>query len=144
MSLLHRLRLRAAAMINGTLGQDVAGFGGCGMWNGHLYFANTLYRSEHIGGSQPNDDTAFGFSIRGIAPYWRLAYQTSCTNNEFEVGTYGMHMKSSPAWKTATPVGLPISINDPPEDVHRGHGFLTEEVTLCGLQSGLSQYRESC
>jgi hypothetical protein len=86
----------AAAIINGTLGQDVAGLGGYAMWNDHLYFAGTLYRSEHIGGSQPNPGTDFGFNIRGVAPYWRLAYETSSANNNLEVGTYGMHVKSTP------------------------------------------------
>ena len=86
----------AGAMINGRLAQDVAGFGGYTMWNDHLYLAGTIYRSEHIGGSQPNPGTGFGTNIRGVAPYWRLAWQTSSGNNNLEVGTYGMHMKSSP------------------------------------------------
>ncbi len=86
----------AAAMVNGTLGQDVAGLGGYAMWNDHLYLAGTMYRSEHIGGSQPNDGTASATNIRGLAPYWRLAWQTSTTNSNIEVGTYGMHVKSSP------------------------------------------------
>ena len=91
----------AGAVINGGLAQDVAGLGGYAMWNDHIYFAGTLYRSEHIGGSQPNpgvdsSGNAFSFNIRGVAPYWRLAYQTSNENNNFEIGTYGMHMKSTP------------------------------------------------
>jgi hypothetical protein len=86
----------AGAVINGGLAQDVAGVGGYAMWNDHLYFASTIYRSEHLGASQPNDGTCCGFNIRGMAPYWRFAYQTSSTNNNFEIGTYGMHMKSTP------------------------------------------------
>lgn len=86
----------AAAIINGSLAQDVAGIGGYAMWNDHLYLAGTIYRSEHIGGSQPNPGTGFGFNIRGVAPYWRLAWQTSSQNNSFMIGTFGMHMKSSP------------------------------------------------
>src|SRR6202047_1520741 len=86
----------AAALINGSLAQDVAGFGGYAMWNEHLYFAGTIYRSEHIGGTQPNPGVGFNFNIQGVAPYWRLAYETSTTNNNFEIGTYGMHMKSTP------------------------------------------------
>lgn len=86
----------AAAIINGSLAQDVAGIGGYTMWNDHLYLAGTIYRSEHIGGSQPNPGTTFGFNIRGLAPYWRVAYQSSSTNNNFEIGTYGMHVKSTP------------------------------------------------
>ncbi len=86
----------AAAIINGSLAQDVAGLGGYAMWNEHLYLGGTIYRSEHIGGSQPNSGAGFGFNVRGIAPYWRLAWQTSTQNNNFEIGTYGMHMKSTP------------------------------------------------
>ena len=86
----------AAAIINGSLAQDVAGIGGYGMWNNHLYAAGTIYRTEHIGGAQPNPGANFGFNIRGVAPYWRLAWQEDLKNNYFEVGTYGMHMKSTP------------------------------------------------
>jgi len=86
----------AGAIINGGLAQDVAGLGGYAMWNDHLYLASTLYRSEHIGGSQPNPGTGFGINIRGLAPYWRLAWQTSTPNSNLEIGTYGIHLKSSP------------------------------------------------
>ncbi|MGB8523212.1 MAG: hypothetical protein WCD43_09610 [Candidatus Acidiferrales bacterium] len=91
----------AAAIINGPLAQDVAGLGAYGMWNDHFYFAGTLYRSEHIGGPQPNPGTGFsgtGFpiNIQGVAPYWRAAWTTSTDNNNIEIGTYGMHVKSTP------------------------------------------------
>jgi hypothetical protein len=86
----------AGALINGGLAQDVAGFGGYTMWNEHLYIAGTIYRSEHIGGTQPNDGNGFGINIRGVAPYWRLAWETSTKNNSLEVGTFGMHAKVTP------------------------------------------------
>lgn len=86
----------AGALINGALAQDVAGVGGYAMWNEHLYMAGTIYRSEHIGGSQPNPGAGYNINIRGMAPYWRLAYQTSRENNSLEFGTYGMHVRSSP------------------------------------------------
>jgi len=86
----------AKAKINGSLAQDVAGLGGYAMWNEHFYFAGTIYRSEHIGGPQPNPGAGFPINIRGVAPYWRIAWQTSSTNNNLEIGTYGMHIKSSP------------------------------------------------
>ena len=44
----------AAAIINGRLAQDVAGIGGYGMWNNHLYLAGAIYRSQHLGAPQPN------------------------------------------------------------------------------------------
>jgi len=87
----------AGAIINGGLAQDVAGLGGYAMWDNHLYFAGTIYRTAHIGGAGlPNTGAGQGFNIRGIAPYWRLAWQQNSGNNNFMVGTYGMHMKSSP------------------------------------------------
>ncbi|HKS82808.1 MAG TPA: hypothetical protein VJR23_14995 [Candidatus Acidoferrales bacterium] len=86
----------AAAIINGTLGQDVAGIGGYGMWDDHLYLAGTIYRSNHLGGPQPNPGATFQINIRGVAPYWRVAWQQTTKNNYFEVGSYGMHVKSTP------------------------------------------------
>ena len=86
----------AGALINGGLGQDVAGIGAYTMWNEHIYLAGTLYRSEHIGAAQPNDGTGFGINIRGVAPYWRVAYQSVKENNALEVGMYGIHLKSTP------------------------------------------------
>ena len=79
-----------------SLGQDVAGFGAYTMWGNHLYADGTLYRSAHVGGAQPNAGTDFGVNIRGIAPYWRVAWQQLTGKTQFEFGTYGMHMRSSP------------------------------------------------
>ena len=85
-----------AAPILTSLGQDVAGFGGYAMWNDHLYLDATLYRSEHVGATQPNAGTDFGFNVRGLAPYWRVAWQQLTGKTQYELGTYGMHMRSSP------------------------------------------------
>ncbi len=91
----------AATIVDGTLAQDVAGVGAYTMLNDHLYLDFTVYRSEHIGGSQPNpgvDPTGapFSYNIHGLAPYWRAAWQQTVGNNYFMIGTYGMHIASSP------------------------------------------------
>jgi len=86
----------AGAIINGGLAQDVAGIGAYAMWDNHLYFAGTIYRSAHIGAPQPNTGVNQPINIRGVAPYWRIAWQQNSKNNNLEVGTYGMHMKSTP------------------------------------------------
>jgi hypothetical protein len=86
----------AKAIINGALAQDVAGIGGYSMWNEHFYIVGTVYRSQHLGGPEPNPGTTFPFNIRGVAPYWRVAWETSTKNNNLEIGTYGIHVKSSP------------------------------------------------
>ena len=85
-----------AAPIISSLGQDVAGFGGYAMWNNHLYADVTLYRSQHINNPQPNAGTGFGTNIRGVAPYWRLAWQQLTGKTQYEIGTYGMHVRSTP------------------------------------------------
>ena len=86
----------AAAVIARPLAQDVAGVGTYAMWNNHLYGDLTVYRSEHLGGSQPASGAGFSFNIRGVAPYWRLAWQQTVGNSYFEAGGYGLHMNSSP------------------------------------------------
>ena len=91
----------AGALINGGLAQDVAGIGGYAMWNNHLYINGTTYHSAHIGAPLPNTgaDNSGNFlpiNIRGVAPYWRVAWQQSMKNNYLEVGSYGIHVKSTP------------------------------------------------
>jgi hypothetical protein len=86
----------ASPIINGVLAQDVAGFGGYAMWDNHLYLDAAIYRSEHVGGTQPNPGTGSTYNIRGVAPYWRVAWQGSTATTQYEVGTYGIHMQSSP------------------------------------------------
>ena len=91
----------AGAIVNGGLAQDVAGLGGYAMWDNHLYLAGTIYRSAHIGVPQPNtgvdaSGNPLSINIRGVAPYWRLAWQQNSKNNNLEVGTYGIHVKSTP------------------------------------------------
>lgn len=95
----------ATAIINGGLAQDVAGIGGYAMWDNHLYLAVTGYRSAHLGAPQPNTGTdnsgnPLSFNIRGLAPYWRLAWQQNTTNNNLMIGTYGMYVKTTPGGVT--------------------------------------------
>lgn len=121
----------AGAIINGGLAQDVAGVGGYAMWNDHFYLGATAYRSEHIAQTQPNDGTCCGINIRGIAPYWRMAYQTNGENNSFEIGTYGMHVKSTPGGIT----GLEDGFTDWAADFQFDHtipGWNNDVVSIRG------------
>ncbi|HEV2289114.1 MAG TPA: hypothetical protein VGR81_09190 [Candidatus Acidoferrales bacterium] len=85
-----------AAVVDGSLAQDVAGLGGYAMWNDHLYGAATIYRSSHLGQPLPNNGVGFPYNIQGVAPYWRAAWQQTMGNSYLEFGTYGMHMDSIP------------------------------------------------
>jgi hypothetical protein len=86
----------AGPVINGRLAQDVAGFDAYAMWDNHLYLDAAIYRSEHVQNLQPNTGAGFPYNIRGVAPYWRVAWQEGTGTTQFEVGTYGIHMQSSP------------------------------------------------
>jgi hypothetical protein len=86
----------ASAIIDGGLGQDVAGIGGYTMWNKHLYIDVSLYRSEHEGGPVPVDGLTFQYNISAAAPYWRAAWQQTWGANYLMVGTYGIDVNSHP------------------------------------------------
>jgi hypothetical protein len=101
----------ASAIINGGLAQDVGGFGAYGMWNNHLYLDLAIYRSDHVGTGQPNTGAGAGVNIRGVAPYWRLAWQQLTGKTQYEVGTYGMHMRSTPGAIT-NPDGSSFPVQD--------------------------------
>lgn len=86
----------ASPLVNGKLGQDVAGVGGYGLWNNHLYGDVTFYRSEHAGAATPVTGTGQAYNISGVAPYWRAAWQQTWGSNYLEVGTYGIYVNSFP------------------------------------------------
>jgi hypothetical protein len=99
----------ASPLIDGGLGQDVGGIGVYGMWNNHLYLDAALYRSAHVGAAQPF--TGGDTNIRGLAPYWRLAWQQLTGKTQYEFGTYGMHVRSTPGAITG-PDGSTLSPQD--------------------------------
>ena len=85
----------ASPIINGGLAQDVAGLGGFAMWDNHLYLDAAIYRSEHVGGPQPNPGDGSTNNIRGVAPYWRVAFQQLTAKTQYEIGTYGIHVRNA-------------------------------------------------
>jgi len=110
----------AASVLIGSdaLNQNVAGLGAYAMWDNHLYGDVTLYRSAHFGSATPVNGSAtykkpngtvspYGDAsantIKNIAPYWRLAYQTNFGQNYLMVGTYGMYAQMYPGANAGTP-----------------------------------------
>ena len=86
----------AGPIIQGALGQDVAGVGAFSMWNNHLYTDVTAYRSEHAGSPPPVTGISQAYNISGVAPYWRAAWQQNWGSNYLEFGTFGIFMNSFP------------------------------------------------
>ena len=72
-----------------NLGMQVAGLGAYALFNNLLYAELTLYRSSPQGAANPADSTS-SMTIKGIAPYWRVALQHSWGNNYAELGTFGI------------------------------------------------------
>jgi hypothetical protein len=95
----------ASPLINGGLGQDVAGVGGYGLWNNHLYANVTVYRSEHAGASTPVTGADQAINISGVAPYWRAAWQQSWRGNYLMVGSYGIYVDPSFDFQYQRPIG---------------------------------------
>jgi hypothetical protein len=116
----------AGPLIAGGLAQDVAGAGAYTMWNNHLYAGLTLYRSAHAGGPQPPTGTDFAFNIRGVAPYWRLAWQETWGVNYLEVGTYGIYVSSVPGGVN----GIRDTYADPAIDLQYERPFGVNLLTL--------------
>ncbi|HKI94819.1 MAG TPA: hypothetical protein VJ992_05955 [Gemmatimonadales bacterium] len=85
----------AGTLIDGALGQQVAGLGAYGFFNKLIYAEFALYRSAQWGGAQPPDGTSEGV-VHGVAPYWRVALQHDWGQNSLEVGTFGMRTDMYP------------------------------------------------
>lgn len=82
----------ASALIDGGLGQRVAGGGAYVMWNDLIYLEAELY--EGLGYNVLNATgivpVAGTDKTRGAIPYWRLALQRDFGRSYVEFGTYGL------------------------------------------------------
>src|SRR5258708_14250573 len=118
----------AASTIITSLGQDVAGFGGYTMFDNHWYPAATVYRSDHIGSSQPTNGQGASINIRGLAPYWRVAWQNTGRKDVIEVGAYGIHVSATPGNVT----GLEDKYTDVGPDIEYDHTFGRDVLSVRG------------
>ncbi len=87
-----------ATLIDGSLGQQVAGLTAYTMWGEHLYLEAGAYRAAPLGIERPLllDATAEG-RIQGFAPYWRVALPITFGQHYLSVGAYGMSAQLIPA-----------------------------------------------
>jgi hypothetical protein len=87
----------AGTQIDGALGTAVAGLTAYAWYNHSLYGEAGVYTGAKVGDVHPVDSTALAPSVRGLAPYWRLAYEARWDQNSLSVGTYGIHVAEVPA-----------------------------------------------
>ena len=78
----------ASTVIDGVLGQQVAGLGAYSLYDNLLYTEFTAYRSAPQGTSEPLDSTATNVT-KGVIPYWRAALQHAWPSTYGMIGTYG-------------------------------------------------------
>lgn len=84
----------ASALIQETLGQQVAGTSVYAFYDQHWYtelgaYYTLPYTAQRSLGL-PREDVQSQQEINGAAPYWRLAYQQDWGEQNFEVGTFGL------------------------------------------------------
>jgi hypothetical protein len=85
----------AATIIEGALGQQVAGLGAYAFFNNLVYGEFSIYRSAQLGVlSPPNSGSSM--VIKGVSPYWRVAFQKNWTKHYLELGTYGISTQFYP------------------------------------------------
>ncbi len=116
----------AATLLDGQLGQQVAGLGLYGYWDNHLYAEVSAYRSAVQGGA-PQADESSSNTIHGIAPYWRAYWHQQLGRRELMVGTLGMSTSLYPEGVSGlrdrfTDVGIDAQFEIP---VGEGNGGLT-------------------
>ncbi len=117
----------AGTLVDGALGQQVAGLGGYGLWNNTVYGEFAVYRSAQQGAPQPPDVTAEGV-ISGVAPYWRAALTRDWGKNSLEFGTYGLHAALFPGGVA----GLTDKFTDVALDAQYQHITTSGALTLHG------------
>jgi len=117
----------ASTLIDGALGQTVAGVGGYG------YFGNLVY-VELSGFRTLNRQTLAKFGtdsfdapvIDGVAPYWRLAIEPHWGNHWLEFGTFGMSARVHPWTMNLDANGFYENATFPQTDRYTDIGFDTQ------------------
>ena len=80
----------AAAQIEGAMAQVAAGLSAYVYVDESIYGEAGVYRSALQGASVANNGNLNNNIISGVAPYWRLAYESDWGSNSWEVGTFGL------------------------------------------------------
>jgi hypothetical protein len=85
----------ASTLIDGALGQQVAGLGAYSLYDNTLYTEFTAYRSAPQGSTEPLDATATN-ATKGVIPYWRVALQHAWPSTYGMIGAYGFAARLYP------------------------------------------------
>ncbi len=120
----------AATVIDGVLGQQVAGLTAFAYVNNTVYAEFGGYRASPIGAVQPlTADSNVTGVVRGVAPYWRVAFTKGWGNNLLMVGTYGMAERQYPGGG-APLTGITDGFLDVAADAQFMHAMGNNSLTL--------------
>jgi len=133
----------AHTAIDGSLAQSVAGLSAYAFWNESLYAEMGAYRSAKQGATNtltgaagPLDGTVSNV-IKGVAPYWRVAYEHNWGRHSIEAGAYGAEFRLLPGGTPGSPAPLTGPYNqfkDVAGDIQ--YQFIADEhlVTVAGTR----------
>ncbi len=85
------------------LAQAVVGLGAYAFWNGAIYLEAAGYRSMQLGVAQPLS-SGDSHVVKGVAPYWRGAWQGQWGRHEVLIGTYGLYGRLFPGAAAGRPL----------------------------------------
>ena len=85
-----------APILDNAMAGNVVGLGLYGLYDNLVYAEISGYHSAIQGVSYPAD-SAWTNNIKGIAPYWRIAFQHDWGRQYLEVGTFGLSSSLFPA-----------------------------------------------
>ena len=89
----------AGTMIDGGLAD--AGVAGASVY---FYINNSVYAElggYHSAPAVAQIDSTSTSVVKGLAPYWRIAYEHQWDRNSWQVGAYGVEAQAVPGWRHA-------------------------------------------
>lgn len=84
----------AGTIVEGGLMGSV-GAGTYGLFGNTLYLGFSAYRSAPFGTVFPPDNSSL-MTIKGVSPYWRVAFQHQWTKSYLAIGTFGLSTRLYP------------------------------------------------
>ncbi len=122
----------AAPLVDGRMAHQVVGLGAYGLWDNRVYGEFSVYRSAPQGGLHPPGVTATDTShniLRGVAPYWRVAWQHGWRSQYLEIGTYGLSTTLYPTGVSGPTDRYTDVAFDAQYERRVGHGSITAHTT---------------
>lgn len=119
----------ASTLLGGVIADSgkVAGLGGYALWNNSWYADVSVYRASTTGGAQPRPTAG---AVSGVAPYGRLAWQTSFSPDYLELGVSTVAANFNQGVAGTGAAGLKDRYRDYSADAQFEHPIGNNQLTL--------------